>query len=233
MHHQAAVSGHHRLADAHEELEDRFVAELSRAAVVVDRPAVDVLHGEERLAGRRLAAVDQPRDRRMGEPRQDLPLGAETAARQLAAEGAAGEDLERHALAIDAVGPLGEEHAPHAAFAELAEDAVAVDALRQRGGAVERDLPRGTRQGLLVGPADVGGQQLRELGAELRIGGGDLGEERAAALGVGLGGDRKQLAQPRPALRRHVTASLGGGAGEAMSVAVVGRPGVHRAQCPA
>ena len=46
-------------------------------AVLIERLALDVLHDEVWLAIVRLACIDQPRDVRMIEARENLPLGAE------------------------------------------------------------------------------------------------------------------------------------------------------------
>ena len=95
-------------------------------AVAVDRLAVDVLHDEVRLAVVGHAAVEQPRDVRMIERREDLSLGAEAVASMSASEPAA-QQLERDLLLELSVGALGEEDAPMPAAAELADDAIGAD----------------------------------------------------------------------------------------------------------
>src|SRR4030095_7364907 len=72
----------------------------------------------------------QRRDAGGGEAGEDLALGDEAAPHVLARPGAGVEHLDRQPLAEGAVGALGEEDAAHAAAADLLEDAVAVDELR-------------------------------------------------------------------------------------------------------
>ena len=73
------------------------------------------------------AAVEQPRDVGMVERRENLSLGAEAVVIDLGVEAGA-QQLERDLLLERAVGALGEEHARHAAAADLANDAIRADA---------------------------------------------------------------------------------------------------------
>ena len=64
-------------ADVDEQLEPLAEVELSLIAVLIERLAFDVLHDQVRLAILRLACIDQARDVRMIEARENLPLGTE------------------------------------------------------------------------------------------------------------------------------------------------------------
>ena len=96
-------------------------------AVRVDRFAVDVLHDEVGRAVRRAPAVEQSRDVRVLQRRQDLPLRAQPAL-HLAREHAAADQLDGDLLLILLVGALGEIDVAHAARAELAHDAIRAEA---------------------------------------------------------------------------------------------------------
>ncbi len=73
-------------------------------------------------------AVEQARDVRVLECREDLPLHAQ-AALNLRREQPAAHDLQRDALLILLIGALREVHVAHAAGAELAHDAIAAEHL--------------------------------------------------------------------------------------------------------
>src|ERR1044071_4379411 len=92
-----------------------------RAAVLVDRNAVDELHRQERQPVRRAAAVDEPRDVRMLERGEDLPLLAEALHERLA--DSAAHELDRDALRELAVADR-EKDRSHSAAAELTHDAI-------------------------------------------------------------------------------------------------------------
>ena len=64
-------------ADVDEQLESLAEVELSLIAILIERLAFDVLHYQVRLAILRLACIDQSRDVRMIEARENLPLGTE------------------------------------------------------------------------------------------------------------------------------------------------------------
>ena len=94
---------------------------LVRVAVGGDRLAFDVLHHEVRQAVVGRAAVDQARDVRMIELRQDLPFGAEAPQNVIRIE-AAPDEFERDLLAVFVVGPGGEIDRAKSAPADLADD---------------------------------------------------------------------------------------------------------------
>ena len=100
----------------------------ARIAIDVDRLAVDVLHDDVRRAVRGRAAVEQPRDVRMVERREDLALELQPAL-DVARQQPAPHQLDRDLLLELLVGALREEHLAHAAAAEAAHDAIRTDAL--------------------------------------------------------------------------------------------------------
>ena len=79
------------------------------------------------MPSRRGAAVEEPRDVRVLEHREDAPLFAKPADHHGAGQ-AAPDELDRDLLIEFAVGALGEEHGTHAAVPELAHDSVRTDA---------------------------------------------------------------------------------------------------------
>ena len=81
------------------------------------RQAVDQLHDEERLAGRREAAVEDLGDVGMVHQRQRLPLLLEALQHGFGVH-AGLDQLERH-LALDGLGLLGDPDLAHAPFADL------------------------------------------------------------------------------------------------------------------
>src|SRR6185295_14738833 len=184
----------------------------------VDRPAVDIFRDQERLAVRRRAAVDELADRGVREPGQDLALGEEPPARLLARQAASGEGLERHPLAIGAVGPLGQEHPAHPALSQLAQNVVAIDARGQRRRVPLAARAPGPSRPPSAQPAGVGvgglgrgfgrlaavrREQALELAGQLGILAGEV-VEQASSLGLaGLRGRDEQLLEASPALGGH------------------------------
>ena len=167
-----------------------FGRESPAVAVGVDRLAVDVLHDEVGRAVRRAPAVEQPRDVRVLQRRQDLPLHAQPAL-HLAREHAAADQLDRDLLLVLLVGALGEIHIAHAAGAELAHDPVRTQALAfERSGGIVRAALAG---GDLVPEAGLGNvfaesrasrataasRPSRTRGARIPSARADRGRERA------------------------------------------------------
>ncbi len=129
-----------------------FGRQSPAVAVGVDRFAVDVLHDEVRRAVRRAPAIEQSRDVRVLQRRQDLPLHAQPAL-HLAREHAAADQLDRDLLLVFLVGALGEIHVAHAAGAELAQDPISAEPLAfERAGGIVRAALAG---GDLVPEADL------------------------------------------------------------------------------
>src|SRR5580693_62737 len=79
MDNQIAVSVSDRVAHLEKNSQTRFYVELALVAVAIDRLAVDVLGDQEWLAGRRKAAIQQPRNVVVIERCQNLALGLEAA----------------------------------------------------------------------------------------------------------------------------------------------------------
>ena len=169
-----------RPAHRDEQLEPMPGREPLPVAVLVDRDAVDQLHHEVRPAGVGGAGVEDPGDAGVVHQGQGLALGLE-AGDDLLGIHARLDDLQRD-LAMDGPLLLGEEDDAHAALAEPADDRVGPDARAGplgdragRGGGlaiVEVRIPLG--RGLGGGAeeaagADVGLQQLLDLGADRRL----------------------------------------------------------------
>ena len=131
MHDEVAVRRRDRVAAVLQELEARLDGETPRPAVLRDRLALDELHHEVRPPVLGRAAVEEPRDVRVLEAREDAPLAGE-AREDFVRRHAASQELDRDALVEEAVGALGEEDLAHAAAPEPAEHAVGTDALRRR-----------------------------------------------------------------------------------------------------
>src|SRR5690606_7705447 len=94
MHDEVAVRVTERVADLEEQSQARAHVQPARVTVVRDPLALDILHREERTAVIGDTAIEQPRDVRVFEPRQDLPLAQEPPDR-LARVGPAPDQLER------------------------------------------------------------------------------------------------------------------------------------------
>jgi hypothetical protein len=84
-----------------------------------------MLHDEVREAVVGGAAVEQPRDVWMLQPRQDLALAAEVPDDLRAVQAA--DHLDGHALLVLVVGAGGEVHRAHPTVAERAQQAVGPD----------------------------------------------------------------------------------------------------------
>ena len=119
--------------------------EAARVAVRVDRLAFDELHREIRHAVARQAAVDEVRDPRMLEQRQDASLFEEAAVHRLTGARLPNQ-LERHALLELRALALGEVDHAHAAVSQLAHDSEGTRSLRRRGGAGRRVVEQHRRE---------------------------------------------------------------------------------------
>ena len=131
MHDEVAVRRGHGVAAVVQEAEPLVDAEAVRAAVARDRLAFDELHhevGPSVLGG---SSVEEPRDVRMLEPREDAPLAREPGEHFVRRHSAA-QQLDRDALLEEPVRALGQEDLAHAAPPETAEDTVRPDPLGRR-----------------------------------------------------------------------------------------------------
>lgn len=113
VHDQVAVREVQRRADLAQQLQP--LRQRRAGGPGVQRASVDEGHDEVGPARGRGAAVQQPRDVRVLQRRQDLALAGQQLGRRLAAQ-----QLDGGALLVEAVGALGREHAAHAALAQLA-----------------------------------------------------------------------------------------------------------------
>src|SRR5688572_16717432 len=111
------------LAEQFEPVTDR---ELMRAAVLVDRLAIDVLHDEVRDAFAGGPTVEQTRDIWVREAGKDLPFVAETLKHRISVH-AALDHLDRDAHLELRVGALPEIDGTHPSAAKLADDAKGAD----------------------------------------------------------------------------------------------------------
>jgi hypothetical protein len=138
VHDQVLVRVLHRIADRREQAQAGAQVQFPFTAVVGDRPSLDVFQDEVGNARRRQAAVDQARDVRVLQMREDLPFLAEALQQ---AEGGVGQQFDRDALFEMAVGALGQQHDAHAAAPEFAHDAPHADAVAERDARFDLVLP--------------------------------------------------------------------------------------------
>jgi len=131
MHDELLVRVNHRVADFQKQAHPRRYSKPFAIAVVYQRQPLHVLHDEVRLALRRGAAIQQARDAVMLQLREDLALPAEPPLHAGIAT-PAGNQLDGHLLAILAVRPFAQVDHTHTAVAQLAQDAILSDRLRQR-----------------------------------------------------------------------------------------------------
>ena len=124
--HEVAVRVGDRVAYVEEEREPRPHVEGVLVAPAGERHAVHELHGEPRPAVVEHATVDQARDSRVVEAREDPPFRQELGAQRLVREPDL-HHLERHLLFELAVGALCEIDHPHPAVPHLVRGAERAD----------------------------------------------------------------------------------------------------------
>ena len=136
----------HGGAQRAEQIDALVHAELAVVAVGVDRLTFDVLHHEVRCAVLGRSAVEQVRDVRMAQLRQDLPLGLEPPQQRVGVE-ARLQQLDRDLLLVLLIVADRLEDLAHAAAAGLADDAIGTEPLPDpvlfRRGACQADALRG------------------------------------------------------------------------------------------
>ncbi len=175
-----AVRVMHRAGDGAEESEPVVDREAPRVAELVHRQSVHVLHDDERMALLVQPAVEQPRDVRVVERGEHVPLDLEAAA-NLERVAAVAQHLDRHAPPRPLSLALGEIDHPHPAAAELAEHAIVAHPLgEQRLTSESCDVPL---EELAFGTI-VGVEQELHLGTERRVVGA-AGVEHGLALARG------------------------------------------------
>ena len=150
---EIAVRELHRAADLQKQAEPVVDGERRVLAVVVDAPTVDVFHDEigQSLFG--CAAIEEPRDQRMFELGEDLPLAAKAPQQIFVAERRR-DDFDRHLLVEGVIGAGGEIDRAHAAASNLPDDLIrakppAAPADR-RGGELARRLGEERVSGAIV-----------------------------------------------------------------------------------
>ena len=123
-----------RVTDAAEEREPFAHGQPLRRAVDVDRFALDVLHDDVRHAGLRRSGIEQARDVRVIERRENAPLLEKPSQRDRIDE-IAGNHLDRDELLEPIVVARPQIDDAHPAAAELAHDPVAAESRgREAGG---------------------------------------------------------------------------------------------------
>ncbi len=165
----------HALADLAEQPEPVRYREAARVAVPVDALSDHVLHGEPRPAARGEAAIDEPRDARTFEHREDAALLVEPANEVLICVGVT-DQLEGDTLVERALVALGEEYGAHASMTDPADNAEGADAFGRRIVGFEKGRTRKQRcvQAFGRGVHEVGGiavsvEQSADGGAQVGI----------------------------------------------------------------
>ena len=188
VHDQRCVRVRHGIEHVEEEPQPRVHVEPVLIAVPIDRLAVDVLEHEIRLAGRRHARIEQLRDVRMREPRQDAAFALESilaASREREVQ-----ELDRHPPIESAIGALREPDRAHPAASDRRHERVGAD-----GRARQRVEHRGT----------AGSGTARRIVEETRVAQA-VASRRSALRGPRPAPDPARGARPA---RRRARCSLG------------------------
>ncbi len=185
------VSELHRFADAQQQPQHTRHVERALARELRDRHAFDVFHRQIRRAVGTDAAVDEPRDVRMLEPREDLPLLAKA---QQQARRRIRELLDRDALLELAVAAFGQPDLAHAAGADAFQNAIRSELRRLRfDDRFDRVRDRGGRSLHEASRARVGAQQALDFIERFGVVAARL-DEPVGARGFGkLGGPVEQV----------------------------------------
>ena len=125
---QAGVGGMDGRGHLADELDPDREGVLRGAAGLGDRHAGDPLEGEVRAPVRRHSGVEELRDVRMAEGRQNVAFAAEAALHRAPGEMGV-RQLEGDLAFVGAVAPGGEPDDPHPAAPELAHEGVGADAI--------------------------------------------------------------------------------------------------------
>ena len=116
----------HRRTDLNEQLEALADEQRAAVAVGVDGLAVDVLHHQIGRAVLEIAAVDQPRNRRMIERGENMAFAVQAAA-QPRVQCRMMQHLDGDGLLVLRIVSLGAIHRAHAAVPENGYDAIVAD----------------------------------------------------------------------------------------------------------
>ena len=114
---QIRVSASDGVEDLQKQPDALIAREVMRLDVLIDRSAIDVLEYEIRLTARAHAGVEQSRDSRMCELRENRPLAAKACLPRGRHEREI-EELHRRASFEAAIGSAREPYGAHAAVAE-------------------------------------------------------------------------------------------------------------------
>ena len=114
----------HSAADLQEQPQSRFDAQALAVAIPVQGLTMDVLHDEIGMTSVDFARIDQARDVRMIEAREDLALGAKPRTKA-SVHGIAIDDLDRNLRAVLSIRALGEIDRATAAPTEKRNELVA------------------------------------------------------------------------------------------------------------
>ncbi len=182
MHDEVPVREGDGVADLAEESDAVGDRQPRRSRVFVDVRAVHELHHEVGEPVRRRAAVEESRDVRVREAREDLALGAEAGEDELAVHAAA-DELDRDAAFVLGIGPRREVNRAHAAAPDLPLERVRPEPARFAVGVERQDLSRERSREEAVRLVR-GGQERADLVLELQVSRARRGQERLAARRV-------------------------------------------------
>ena len=117
MHHQPLVCESHGIAHREEQFQNRLRRQRMLATIAVNGQAIDILHHQIGPPLRRGAAIEQPRDMRVRQGRQDLPFLGEEFKRL--GGGQAVQQLDGGALVEMPVVAFRKKYAAHTAVPQL------------------------------------------------------------------------------------------------------------------
>ncbi len=198
VHDQVGVRVADRVADLQEQLHARGHARPARAAPVGDRFAFHVFQREVGLVVAADAGVEQARDVRVLQPREDLALAGEAQA-QVGIGQARAQQLQRDPPLVQAVRAPRQPDLAHAAFAEHAFEFVRAD-----GGAGVHARVRGDQRfGEEVLAPGFERQQFLEVVGQLRIVLAQRGQALRARLLIQLEQCIEQRREALPAFGVH------------------------------
>ncbi len=196
------VSELHRCADIAEQRDAFFDAQLALRGVAQQRFAVDIFHREIRTSIVGDAAVEQARDVRMFETRENLALAQEARLHRVGIH-AALDDFQRGALFELSVGAFGEQHDAHAAAAEFAQHAPRTDTCLRRFALVvarpchRRFAARGIDAVVETSAAAIGGEKLFDFVPHADVIARKVRRATSLAAAAGASATRSKIALTR------------------------------------
>jgi hypothetical protein len=197
VHDQVGVRVRHRREDVEEQPDARIDPQRVLVAMLVEVPAVNVLQHQIRLAGTRDAGVDETRDVRMSEARENGAFALEAFSTS-APDELGVEQLHRGLTLESAVAARREPYAAHATSAERLDQRVGAD-----GRAFERFGPAEAARALVEesGRAEDAMliQQRLDVCRQLRLLGAEERKPGVSILGCEPQGVIEMRADPVPA----------------------------------